>query len=329
VAGEPAPLETFSGRALGSRIRLHVRPAGASPAVHGDVVGAAAWAAVRAELDAVDLALSRFRDDSELTALNRLAGTGGEHLVSWRLRAAIATVRRAARLTGGRFDARVLGALERIGEHGATLAAAMPGPSLDPDTNRAQDDRSLSRVASPAAPLDLGGIGKGLALRWAAAAAQQALPPGAGLLLEAGGDIIASGDPPPGGWLVGIEDPVADPGADAPPVAVLALCSGAVATSSIAVRNWIGPDGRPVHHLIDPRTGEPARTGLIAVTVAAPDPAWAEVWSKALFMGSRSSIGDEARAQGFAAWWIDDRGRLGMTPAARVTCAWVAEERLG
>ena len=76
----------------------------------------------------MDIALSRFRADSELTALNRLAGTGRVVPVSWRLRTAVAAVHRAGRLTDGRFDARVLGALERIGEHGAVAGAgAEPG----------------------------------------------------------------------------------------------------------------------------------------------------------------------------------------------------------
>ena len=48
------------------------------------------------------------------------------------------------------------------------------------------------------------------------------------------------------------------------------LNTAAGADAPLAVRNWIGPDGRRVHHLIDPSTREPARTGLIAVTVAGP-----------------------------------------------------------
>jgi thiamine biosynthesis lipoprotein len=282
-----------------------------------------AWARVTAEFDAVDVALSRFRADSELTALNAVVGRGGIVRVSRRLRIALAAVHRASRLTDGRFDPRVLGALERIGEHGAPPDAAPPGgePAIGGDPG------SLAHV--PEAPLDMGGIGKGLALRWAASAALGALPGGAGLLLEAGGDVATAGEPPDGGWLVGIEDPVAAPGPDAQPVAVTAVYGGAVATSSIRVRNWIGPDGRPVHHLVDPRTGDPARTGLIAVTVASPDPAWAEVWSKALFLAGRDAIGGEARGRGLAAWWVDERGRLGMTPDARLRSAWVAEARIG
>ena len=317
----------FSGRALGSPIGLHVR----QPVFADASTAELAWDAVRAELDAVDVALSRFRADSELTALNRQAGGGATCVVSWRLRTALAAVHRAGRITDGRFDARVLEVLERIGEHGAPLdgAEAGPGPGSPGVAPIVATDRPPSRVIVPDAPIDLGGIGKGLALRWAAAAAMRTLPGGAGLLLEAGGDVVVAGAPPDAGWLVGVDDPVADPDGEARPVAVLALATGAVATSSIAVRNWVAPDGRPVHHLVDPATSEPARTGLISVTVAAPDPAWAEVWTKALFLAGRAEIGNEARRRGLAAWWIDDRGCLGMTPAARQASVWVAEARLG
>ena len=85
-------------------------------------------------------------------------------------------------------------------------------------------------------------------------------------------------------------------------------------------------DGRVVHHLLDPRTGEPANDGLLAVTVAGADPAWAEVWSKALYLAGRPVIAGEARSRGIAAWWITDDGALEMTPAARALTIWVASE---
>jgi FAD:protein FMN transferase len=341
VAETDAPdrLVAFAARSLGSALRLQVRVPEPATAAALDAAERA-WARVVAEFDAVDTALSRFREDSELTALNRLAGSGLTVAVSWRLRTALAAVHRAGRITGGRFDARVLTALERIGERGAPLAGpgaplagpgaplagpGAPHPGLLPATAAAR----ARLVEVPDAALDMGGIGKGLALRWAASAAVRVLPPEAGLLLEAGGDVVHAGRPPSGGWLVGIEDPASDPGPDADPVAVAAVFDGAIATSSVRVRHWIGPDGRPVHHLVDPRTGEPARSGLIAVTVAARDPAWAEVWSKALFLAGREAIGEEARSRGLAAWWVDDRGSLGLTPEARVRSAWVAERRLG
>ena len=292
---------------------------------------AAAWACVQAEFDAVDLALSRFRDDSELTALNRLAGSGRVAAVSWRLRVMLAVIHRAGRVTGGRFDASVLDALERLGEAGATLdPGEVPGGGGGVVRLVPEGTPRASLVHVPERPVDSGGIGKGLALRWAAAAALPTLPRGAGLLIDAGGDLVAAGAPPPdGGWRIGIDDPVAPEGADAGPLAVLALGTGAVTTSSVGTRHWAAPDGRMVHHLVDPVTREPARTSLIAVTVASADPAWSEVWSKALFLGGRDAIGAEARARGLAAWWLDERGRLGMTPEARVRSVWVAESRVG
>ena len=330
-----SPVATFAGRALGSGIQLSVtllddRPDSADGVGGaGDPTGVAAWAEVLDELAQVDAALSRFRDDSELTELNRRAGSGGSVAVSSRLRVALAICRRAQRVTDGRFDAGMLDVLERIGEHGATLAASSAATSTRARPRAEPAAAARAVVPVPPRPVDLGGIGKGLALRWAAARAIRCVPPGAGILLDAGGDLIATGRAPAGGWLVGIEDPVAaDPGTSEP-LAVVALDRTAIATSSVRVRRWTAPDGSAVHHLLDPRTRQPAQTGLIAVTVAASDPAWAEIWSKALFLAGSRAIGEEARSRGLAAWWVDDRGRIGMTPAARIRTAWAAETRLG
>ena len=321
---EPGP--AFVGRALGSDLRLFVRPAAGLDQDAVSATAASAWAAVLAEFEAVDRALSRFRDDSELTALNRLAGSNEIVEVSWRLRTAVAAMHRAAQLTDGRFDPTVLGVLEAIGE-------APGGDGADAPRARARQQQvaSLERprlIRVPMQPLDTGGIGKGLGLRWAAARALTQLPTDAALLLDAGGDVIAAGDATADPWQVGIEDPLAR-GTDDEPIVVVAVPVGAIATSSVRVRNWLGPDGRPVHHLIDPVTRSPATTGLLAVTVAHADPAWAEIWTKALFLVGRRSIGDEARARGLAAWWVDADGHLGMTPAARVRSTWVADDRIG
>ena len=135
---------------------------------------------------------------------------------------------------------------------------------------------------------------------------------------------MARGHDPDGDrWQVGIEDPA---GGD--DLAVVALADLAVATSSIRVNRWVA-DGRVVHHLLDPRTGEPAERGLIAVTVAGPDPAWAEVWSKVLFVGGRATVASEARSRGLAAWWVTDAGAFEMTPAARAMTIWVGTEASG
>jgi thiamine biosynthesis lipoprotein len=266
-------------------------------------------------------------------------------------------------MTGGAFDPRVLGDLERLGYPGAPLGreggpGAPAGERADGGGTGARagavtfnDGRWLHLeprrgTAAVAVPVDLGGIGKGLALRWARRGLARTLPgfgDHVGVLLEAGGDLVAAGPAPQDGpWLVGLEDPrdrAADmpgrqhdpdrPGEDPPrraEVAVIAVTHGAVATSSIRVHAWEAADGRPVHHLLDPRTGEPGGAQLRAVTVAGPDPAWAEIWSKALFLEGAAQIGARARAMGLAAWWIRDDGRLEMTPAARQRTVWLAGE---
>lgn len=319
------PTWRFAGRAMASPIRLSV--CGVPLAV-----AEAAWAAAADEFERSEEALSRFRDSSDLTRANRAAaGRLGPVAVDRRLVRALVAADRARRSTGGRFDSRVLRDLDRLGYRGAALR----DPDLDAPAGTAGSDRRVLRRFGRSGevdlemPVDLGGIGKGLALRWAMRRARELLPAGAGALLEAGGDVIAAGPAPEGGpWRVGIEEPRAEPDGTvtAAPLAVVAVADGAVATSSVRIRRWTAADGRTVHHLIDPWTGAPGGDGLLAVTVAAPDPAWAEVWSKALFLEGPRGIAGLARSRGLAAWWVRESGEFEMTPAARLLTDWVAAE---
>jgi thiamine biosynthesis lipoprotein len=310
-----ATLIRFEARAMGSVLRLTI-PSIADDDPNGP---AAAWGEVVDEFEQSEQAMSRFRDTSELTKLNRAAGTGREVAIGRRLERAIVASDRARRLTGGRFDPRVLADLDRLGYRGAALPAR---PAAAPAAGRA------GRIASRATPgrlrldrpVDLGGIGKGLALRWAARRLDGRRL--GSYLLEAGGDLVVRGPGPDGAeWRVGIEDPM---GGDVP-LAVVAARDVAVTTSSIGVHAWL-QGGRPVHHLLDPGTGQPGGDGLRSVTVAGDDPAWAEVWSKTLFLAGRDAIADLARRRGLAAWWCDEDGHLEMTAAARIRTVWVAAE---
>jgi thiamine biosynthesis lipoprotein len=321
----------FERRAMGSPLRLTL--VGVPP----DRAGLG-WATVSTAIEEIEEALSRFRPTSDLVRLNARASDPAGVPVHPRLVAALAAAERARRVTGGAFDARVLRDLERLGYAGVPAAnGTVPSGPAAGDAHAVRglatfaDGRWLRcdprrALAAVAAPVDLGGIGKGLALRWAARALATTLPeladPGAGALLEAGGDLVARGSAPQEGpWMVGIEDPFAG---EEP--AIIALRDGAVCTSSVAVHRWRTVDGRDVHHLLDPRTGEPGGAGLAAVTVCGPDPGWAEVWSKALFLEGATRIGARARAEGLAAWWVRDDGSLEMTPAARERTAWVRGE---
>lgn len=305
---------------MASPLRLTV----AATAESGMTVDAA-WGAVVATFERAEAAMSRFRDSSELTRLNRLAGEPAG-AVSRDLVRALVAADRARRATGGRFDPRIVDALERIGYAGVSQGSALASGAGPGWNSRILERRGRRGPVALPVPVDLGGIGKGIALRWAARDLDRRLaagPAADGYLIDAGGDIVASGSPGgTGPWTVGIEDPAG--GTEA--LAVVAIRDrGAIATSSVRRLRW-EHDGRTLHHLIDPRTGEPGGDGLSAVTVAAPDPAWAEVWSKALFLEGSLGIAATARARGLAAWWVTADGILEMTPAARVRTTWVSSE---
>ena len=124
--------------------------------------------------------------------------------------------------------------------------------------------------------LDLGATAKGLGSDRAAAAAYRASGRG-GMLVSLGGDIAVAGQPPVGGWPVAVADSSDGRGA---PGQVVRLTTGALATSSVTGRRW-QRDGRPVHHIVDPRTGWPAAGPWRTVSVAASSCAEANAASTA------------------------------------------------
>jgi thiamine biosynthesis lipoprotein len=93
-------------------------------------------------------------------------------------------------------------------------------------------------------------------------------------------------------WDVYLEDPRAP----TETLAQLHIPSGAVATSSIMKRAWAQGE-KLRHHLIDPRTGEPAETDWLSVTVIAPDVITAEVYAKALLIAGAQDLPPLLRAQ--------------------------------
>ncbi len=284
----------------------------------------------------VEASCTRFNPDSPLMRAN--ADPRVWHTVPTECFQAVAEAARAHAQTRGLFDPRVLKLLQSWGyDHTLPFhdgAVSVPGRPMDGPRHRARGtrpafaplvratwrpglDEARSAIRIGPHPVDLGGIGKGLAVRWAL---EQLIGHGSAALVEAGGDIGVSGAGPEGqGWKVGVEDPR---GGQAP-VAVLRAVDQAVATSSVRVRQWKVGD-TPVHHLIDPRTGAPGAGGLLAVTVLGPDPAWAEVWSKALFLTGRGGLRQLAEEHDLAALWVDTDGVVGMSPLLRPAVLWEA-----
>jgi len=124
------------------------------------------------------------------------------------------------------------------------------------------------------AAFDPGGIGKGLAADIVTAESLAGAAPGVGMLLNVGGDLRVGGDPPPNGWEVEVDHLVG-------PLVRVGLTSGALATSSRLRRRWRTSDGRPVHHVVDPRTRQPTAGPAASVTVLAESAWWAEALATA------------------------------------------------
>ncbi len=239
---------------------------------------------------AFDLACSRFRDDSELSALNRAQGSAVR--ASPLLLDAVMAALRAARLTDGDVDPTVGEALialgydrdfSRVHETGALVhgaGALVPGAGAlvpgagQPDsisfaavpgwrTIRIDHDHSTIRL-DPGVRLDLGATAKALAADRAATAAQAQT--GCGVLVSFGGDIAMAGQAPADGWRVRVTDDHRS-GVDAPGQSIT-LHSGGLATSSTSVRRWKSGDAT-LHHVIDPADGRPAAGVWRTVSVAA------------------------------------------------------------
>ncbi|HEY3089794.1 MAG TPA: FAD:protein FMN transferase [Jatrophihabitantaceae bacterium] len=306
----PAADMVASFESMASVVKVRLR--GATPGADG-LVGA-----VRAVFVEVETQCTRFDPTSALMRANAAGDVWCP--VPARCYEAIREAAHAYRATAGRFDPRVLRALQTMGydrslpfARGVAVRGGRAEGIGAPWHPEFDDRNSAVRVGSE--PIDLGGIGKGLALRWAA---ERVVAECAAFLIEAGGDCYLAGDGPSGdGWQVGVEHP--DGGPDS--VAVLTIRDAACATSSIRLRNWVA-GGRRVHHLVDPRTGAPGGAGLRSVTVVGPDPAMAEVWSKVLFLAGREGIAEAAA--GRQALWVADDGSVGMSPLMTPMVIWLA-----
>ena len=261
------------------------------------------------EIERLEQCWSRFRDDSELVALN--SDTSTRVAVSPPLAAALHRALVAWRLTDGWFDPTILDALEAAGYDNSfrdddiargDLRRCRPGPGPED----VEVDLEAGLVIRPRGlRFDLGGIGKGLAadlvttrlLAWGARS----------VCLGLGGDVRVAGDPPEGGWRIPVEHPhgtghTTEPWFDA------ALTDGAIVASTTRFRRWTTTDGEPAHHLIDPGTGRPSRSGLETVVVAAAEAWWAESLAKAALLAGPTAGRRLLDRHGVTGWLVEAGG---------------------
>jgi len=270
------------GRALGTSMRLIVtRP---------EAVTAAKEAADRI-IKAIDDAASRFREDSELSRVNREAGR--EVRISPLLAQAIGAGLRGARLTDGAVDPTV-GTAVRLAGYDRDFAALPPdGSPINLSVTRVpgwqaiQFDEGARVVLVPTGvEIDLGATAKALAADLAAAAALKAVG-GGGVLVSLGGDIAVAGDPPVQGWAVQASEDSNAPIDD--DEETITIESGGMATSSTTVRQWTR-GGLVLHHIIDPSTGLPVTGRWRTASVVAASCVDANIASTAAIVMGDSAI---------------------------------------
>jgi thiamine biosynthesis lipoprotein len=274
-------IHQFEFRAMGCRISAALESPNANTAEKLERLPA--W------FEEWESCLSRFREGSELSALNRRAGEPVH--VSQTLGQVFQVAVEANRHSEGLVTPAALEALVAAGYDRSFDAMS----SVQPDSfdEHPQPVRDLSNIGwdgtaeticlPPGIQLDFGGVAKG----WAAHQAANRLQLYGPALVNAGGDIAISGLRSGGEpWRVGVIDPL-QPEAD---LAVLRLGRAGIATSGRDYRRW--QKGRVWrHHIIDPRTGLPADTDVLSATAVAPNAVDAEWAAKTiLILGSRAGM---------------------------------------
>lgn len=268
--------------------------------------GAAAMAAVMAEMQRIERSYSAQRADSELAMVNKLAATQAVR-ISDELFQLVARALDLSRQTGGAFD----------------ISFASAGVLYDYGAGVAPDDISLARAVQaigwrgldldPLVPslrfaragmrIDLGGFAKGHAVERSARLLQRHGIQHA--IVSAGGDSRLLGDRRGRPWTVAVRDPR---NADAT-LALLPLQDVAVSTSNDSERCFVR-DGVRHHPLLDPRSGR-SPTQLRSVTIVAPDGLLADALSKAVFvLGPERGMELIEGIEGVDGVLIDADGRL-------------------
>ncbi|MGJ7458313.1 FAD:protein FMN transferase [Halomonas sp. MA07-2] len=243
-------------------------------------------------LEAVDLSMSTYIDDSELSAFNQLP-VGEWQPLSDELMEVLAISQAVADQSDGAFDVTVGGLVnlwsfgaearpreipdnERLAERLEIIG--VDALELDPDGLQARRTRDVF--------IDLGGVAKGHATdRVAAFLDREGV---AHYLVNLGGDLIARGyrDASEGAdgeaerWRIGVEAPLDD---RQEAQYVLPIGDISLATSG-DYRNYFEEEGQRFSHTLDPRSGWPITHRLASVSVLHPSNAWADAWATALMV---------------------------------------------
>ena len=262
-------------------------------------------------IDDCEQRFSRFLPASEVTELNRSAGSWLQ--VSDELMDMLQLSMEYYKSTKGIFDPSILPDLKQAGydrsmdeirAYGVHNLAQVSNRISRPAFAEIDFDVDNRQVRLPLGlEIDLGGIAKGWIVEKAAQLLHRYVE---ACGVSVGGDILFIGRPRDGmDWDVSLEDP-------RNPMELLTQLHtppGAIATSSIMKRTW--NQGEKVrHHLIDPRTGEPAKTDWLSVTVISPSVIEADVFAKAILIAGEKDFSGLPEAKQFSFIAVDSDGNL-------------------
>ena len=290
-----------SFRAMGTRISVQLI-GGAKPS------GKHALAEVRNLFEHRHRAWYPWRPDARLARINRRFARGRTAAASAALIRLLRRARSLEQRSGGRFNPAIGGLIRAWGfDHPPPYDTPPPSPTqrlfwlaMRPSLTdlRLGDDRI--RSTNPAVRLDLGGIAKGATV---AAALDQLRSAGADAsLVNAGGDVAGFGTGRDEPWRIGIRDPAGGVLASLE----LGARREAVFSSGDYERYRTSEDGERRGHVLDPRTGEPAR-GAIQATVVSDDATKADAAATALLVAGAHDWRRTAEAMGLTAAMIIDR----------------------
>ncbi len=277
-----------------------------------------------ARIAGIDARMGLDRSGSEVDAINAAAG-GAAVRVSPDTLEVIASSVRTSRLTGGAFDVSV-GPLVELWGIGRG-PGRVPSP---PEIARARalcgyerieldPGSSTVRLRDTGMRLDLGGIAKGHA--GDEAAAVLAAGGAKSAIVDLGGNIVALGSRPNGGrWRIGVQDPQKSRGEY---LGIVEVTDRAVVTSGVYER-YFEKDGVRYHHILDPATGAPARSGLLGVSIVARRSTEADALSTGVFvLGLERGLALVESLPGVEAVFVTEDRKViassGLAPSFRLT----------
>lgn len=266
-------------------------------------------------LKRVDEAASRFRGDSQLTRANQRAGYPVP--ISLLLVELVDAALCMAHDTDGLVDPTLGRTLNGLGYDRDISAIAEDGPPVAPrpshrDWRDVRLDHEMGLLTVPrGVALDLGATAKAHTADMAAATLAHRY--GTSVLVELGGDVAVAGHRPDG-WVLQVAEREGGDGQ------LVLIRDGGLTTSTTTLRRW-RRGGKPVHHIVDPRTGFAASGPWRTATVAASDALTANAASTAAIVLGDDAI-DWLEARGYAARLVANDGTVHLTtgwPAPRLT----------